>query len=243
MARTRGVQTNMLQAPSVSLPPRAAVAWPTDAPTLTRGPLAIVEALLKSPASIVLALRGGDAVLARLSGTIAVSLAVVGLVVASFSGGLQFFLVPLKLALGIFFCALICLPSLHVFSCLSGATQSLKETWSALLMGVALTSLLLVGFAPIAWIFSQATTSVAFMGALHLVFLVISCVFGLALVNRTLTAMNASRMRWLRVWSALFLLVVFQMTTTLRPLVGAASGVGLHGRLFFFSHWLAALAG
>jgi hypothetical protein len=201
-----------------------------------------IEALLKSPSSVVAGIREEPGTLARLSAVIAVSLLGVGLVVASFSGGLQWVLVPIKLAIGVFLCAMICLPSLHVFSCLSGATQSLKETWGALLMGVALTALLLVGFAPIAWIFSQATTSVAFMGALHLAFFLVSCVLGLALVDRTLAALNGGPMRGIRVWCALFVLVVFQMTTTLRPLVGPAEGIALQGRLFFFAHWFSVIA-
>jgi len=233
----------MLHTPlaSAPTPPATAQTWGSNAPVLAVGPFAIAEALLKSPASILRDIREGHGALLRLSVLAFASLALVGFVVASFSGGLQFLLVPLKLVFGVFFCAVICLPSLHVFSCLAGATQSVKETWGALLMGIALTALLLVGFAPIAWIFSQATTSVAFMGALYLGFLVFSCVLGLGLVQRTLTAMNGVSVRGLRAWMVLFMLVVFQMTTTLRPLLGEAVGSVLQGRLFFFAHWLAVL--
>lgn len=216
--------------------------WSADAPVLGRGVVAVVEALLKSPASILRDVREGRGASARLSLVIAASAIVVGLVTASFSGGLQFVLVPMKMLGGVFFCALICLPSLHIFSCLSGARQSLKETWGALLMGVALMGLLLLGFAPIAWIFSQATSSVAFVGGLHLLFLTLSCVLGLRLVDRTLAAMNRAPLRGLRLWSTLFVVVLFQMSTTLRPLVGAADGVKLEERLFFLTHWVKALA-
>ena len=105
-------------------------------------------------------------------------------------------------------------------------------------MGIALTSLLLLGFAPIAWVFSQATSSLAFVGGLHLAFLVSSCFVGLRLVKRTLDAMNDAPLGGLRLWSALFVVVLFQMTTTLRPLVGPSEGITLKERLFFLEHWI-----
>jgi len=212
--------------------PRAQVAETT----LDSGPLALVEALLKTPATILRETRTGYGMIFRLSVVIAVTTSLVGFVMSLFSGGLQLVFVPLKLTLGIFCCALLCLPSLHVFSCLSGAEQRVKDTFAALLMGVALMGVLLVGFAPIAWIFSQATSSVAMMGAVHLAFLVTSSLLGLGLVNRALTAMNRHPVRT-RLWSPLFILVVLQMTTTLRPLVGPADDALIHERSFFVSHW------
>ena len=179
--------------------------------------------------------------LVRLAAVHAVALVAVGLVIGSFHGGAQLFLVPLKLVLGAFFCALICLPSLHVFSCLAGARQSLRETAGALLMGTSRMAILLVGFAPIAWIFAQATTSDVFIGGLQLVFFVVSCVFGLSLVKRALAAMNGSDLPGISAWNALFIVVAFQMTTTLRPLVGSADDVVLHDRLFFLTHWIRSL--
>lgn len=207
-------------------------------PPLARGPLAVAEALLKSPATLVAEVRGGQGVLPRLLLVGGASLLVVGLVAATFSGGLQLVFIPLKLVSGVLLAALICLPSLHIFSCLAGATQPFRETLSALLMGIALMGLLLLGFAPIAWIFSQTTSSVAVVGAIELVFLGFSAVVGLGLVRRSLVAFNQTRMRGLGAWSVLFVVVLFQMTTTLRPLVGPDDGRLLHERLFFLTHWI-----
>jgi hypothetical protein len=209
---------------------------------LESGPLALVEALLKAPASILRESRDGYRMLVRLAVVVAGTVSLVGLVMALFSGGIQLLYVPLKLTLGVFCCALLCLPSLHVFSCLSGAEQRVKDTFAALLMGVGLMGVLLVGFAPIAWIFSQATSSAAVMGAVHLLFLVISSILGLGLVNRALSAMNRNPVRT-RLWSPLFVLVVLQMTTTLRPLVGPADGAFIHSRSFFLAHWAETMAG
>jgi len=44
-----------------------------------------------------------------------------------------------------------------------------------------------------------------------------------------------------RLWSPLFLLVVVQMTTTLRPLVGRAGSELIQPRSFFVAHWVASL--
>jgi hypothetical protein len=200
----------------------------------------LVDALLKSPASIVAERNAGPSPALRLAGVIAVAVMFVGLVMGLFSGGRQLVYVPLKLTAGVFACALLCLPSLHVFSCVLGASQRIRDTFLALLLGVALTSVLLVGFAPIAWIFSQATSSAAAMGAVHLVFFLLSVVFGVGLMSRALSAMNGARVKT-HLWGVLFVVVVLQMTTTLRPLVGPDDGVLLHGRSFFVAHWIASL--
>lgn len=205
-----------------------------------KGPFAVVEALLKSPASVLHEIRHGRGALFKLSAIVTVTMALTGLVMAAFGGGLQFLLVPLKLSLGIFFCAAICFPSLHVFSCLAGAQQSARETWGALMMAVALMGVLLVGFAPVAWVFSQATSSPVFMGALHLMFLLISSAFAIGLLRRALTAMNQAPVRGIGTWGFLFVLVMLQLTTTLRPLVGPFDGTLFHDRLFFLAYWVGA---
>jgi len=225
------------EAPLVLAAPPAPDHRAEDAPPLASGHLAMVEALLKSPASILRELHTGRTH-ARLAAVVAACTAAVGLGIATSPGGAQLYLVPLKTTLGLFVSALVCLPSLHIFSCLSGARQSLRETWGALLMGIALMALLLLGFAPIAWIFSQATRSTAFVGGLHLVFLTLSALLGLGLVFRALTALNVAPVRGLKLWGTLFVVVLFQMTTALRPILGSAEGFALQEKLFFLTHWL-----
>jgi hypothetical protein len=209
-----------------------------EASSVPRSPAELVEALLKTPRSLLEAAHDSPAMLLRLAGLTALACALAGFVLALFSGGIQLLYVPLKVVAGIFFASLLCFPSLHVFSCLSGAEQRARDTLTALLMGTALTGVLLVGFAPIAWVFSQATSSTAVVGAVHLAFLFASCWLGTGLVHRSLAAMNTRPLGRLRAWAALFLLVILQMTTTLRPLVGPSDGVLLHSRLFFGAHWI-----
>lgn len=235
--------------PPIAPPAAPAAPSPVDEPPLRgqdrpiagHGPLAIVEALLKSPASIVHELREGRGALTALAALVLATMSITGLVIATFSGGLQVLLVPIKLGLGIFFCALICLPSLHVLACLSGAEQTVRQTWGVLLMGVALMGVLLVGFAPVVWVFSQASTSLAFMGALQLFSFAISCGFGLGLLRRALSALHGGAVRGLGLWAAMFVLVLLQMMTTLRPLVGPFEGTLIGERTFFLTHWVASL--
>ncbi len=229
--------TLLADAPAPAPPPSRTWAPSLPAPELS-GLWSLVEALLKRPRAVLDAARDSHRAMVRLAALTAATCALVGVVMALFSGGMQLVYVPIKLIVGIFFAALLCLPSLHVFSCLSGAEQRPRDTLAALLMGMALMGILLAGFAPIAWIFSQATSSVPVMGTVHLVFLLVSCWLGTGLIGRTLSAMNRQPVRGTRLWGALFALVILQMTTTMRPLVGPADGARIHGRLFFVSNWI-----
>ena len=101
-------------------------------------------------------------------------------------------------------------------------------------MGVQ--GLLLIGFAPIAWIFSQSTSSPSFMGFLYLVMLLVSAGFGLALTGRVLAA-TGTRARILWIWNMMFVVVMLQLTTNMRPIVGKFEGVGIAEKEFFLSHW------
>ena len=223
---------------SGSLPEPDRRSAPLQTLPVPRGPAELVEALLKTPRAVLDAARDSPAMLLRLSGLTAIAFALAGVVLALFSGGMQLVYVPLKVVAGILLASLLCLPSLHVFACLSGAEHRGRDTLAALLMGTALTGVLLVGFAPIAWVFSQATSSIPVVGAVNLAFLLASCWLGTGLVHRSLAAMNPRPLGRLRAWAPLFTLVVLQMTTTLRPLVGPSDGAFLHSRLFFGAHWV-----
>lgn len=202
-----------------------------------RGLLDYATALVQSPASVVDDIHRRSFTLSRLLALLVATMSITGLVVAGFSGGAQLFIVPLKLSVGMLACALLCLPSLYIFSSLAGASQSLRETAAALLMGVALIGVLLVGLAPVSWLFSQTTSSPAVMGGLHVAALLVSSWFGLGLVRRVLGVLNGRTLEGFRGWGLMFVLVILQMTTTLRPLVGPYTGELVGDKLFFAAHW------
>ena len=134
---------------------------------------------------------------------------------------------------------LICLPSLFIFACLSGA-----EVTPAWFGGRARRGALRAdGVAPslvlrrVAWVFSQSTDSVAFIGALHLVFWLIGLSFGLRLLRVLMDLLRVTDRAHIKVWSAIFILVSLQMTTALRPIVGTSDHWLPTEKKFFLVHW------
>jgi len=203
------------------------------------GLLTAIEALLRQPRRVMFQLRQTPVrtvLLALLAIAMACSL-IYGLVVGTFSGGDQLWAAPVKVAGGLLLAALICLPSLFIFACLSGAEVRLSEVAGFLAGQLALMTVLLIGFAPVAWVFSQSTESVAAMGALHLAFGLIATYFGLKFLNTAFLHVHARSGSGLRVWMVLFILVLLQMTTALRPIVGTSDSFLPEKKLFFVSHW------
>ena len=150
---------------------------------------------------------------------------------------------PVKLALGTLLSVLICLPSLYIFACLGGIDARLRTVSGALFAAVGLGALLLIGFAPVAWIFSQSTDSVAFMAALHLILWAIGISFGLRLVEAMGRLLTGSARSHLKLWGFIFIVVCLQMTTTLRPIVGTSKHFLPGEKKFFLAHWLETMKG
>ena len=133
--------------------------------------------------------------------------------------------------------AAICLPSLYLFTCLSGSQARLIEV-SGLLAGLLmLMTILLIGFAPVAWIFSQSTESLAWMGTLHLIFWFVATLFGMRFMKAGFFHANAKSHAGLNVWIVIFLLVALQMTTALRPILGKSDTFFPTEKKFFLGHW------
>ena len=199
----------------------------------------LLERLLKTPASVAYELTRGRRLQACLVLSVIAALCFLGYgyIMGSFSGGEQLLAVPVKLVAGVVLAAAICLPSLYIFSCFSGGRQSLGDTISLFVLGLALWSILLVGFAPIAWLFSQSTETVAFMGFLHLLFWVAAAWFGLNLMNTALAHLNGRKLGILRIWGVMFLVVTLQVAAMLRPLIGKATPLQLNEKKFFLAHW------
>jgi hypothetical protein len=204
-----------------------------------RSPAHVIEALLKYPGRIIHELQFNWR--ADLSGWLLLlallGMAAYGVVVGSFSGGAQMWIAPAKLALGTLLSILICLPSLYIFACLAGIETRLRTVAGVLFAAVALGSLLLIGFAPVAWIFSQSTDSVAFMGALHLILWTIGIGFGLRLIGAMSRLLSGSARSHMKLWNLIFVVVCLQMTTTLRPIVGTSSHFLPGEKKFFLAHW------
>jgi hypothetical protein len=203
------------------------------------GPISAFEAILRQPRRVIFHLRqpGAPAIIAALCGIALVSALVYGLVVGTFSGGAQLWAAPAKIAGGMLITALICLPSLYIFSCLSGSHARLIEVVGLVAGLIGLTTILLIGFAPVAWVFSQSTSSVAAMGALHLVFWFIATLFGWKFLRNGFGHLSAKSGGIMHIWFVIFVLVCLQMTTALRPIVGTSDTLLPTEKKFFAAHW------
>ena len=204
-----------------------------------KSPFLLIEALLKFPGRIIYELQNNWR--AGLSGWLIAfalfGMAAYGLVVGSFSGGAQMWIAPAKLALGTLFSTLICLPSLYIFAGLAGIDVRLRTVIGVLFAAIALSALLLIGFAPVAWIFSQSTDSIPFMGGLHLILWVIAIGFGLRLIGAMRRLLAGATGGQMKLWSLIFILVCLQMTTTLRPILGTSDRFLPGEKKFFLTHW------
>jgi hypothetical protein len=168
---------------------------------------------------------------------------VYGIIVGTFSGGTQLWAAPAKIALGLVFSSFICLPSLYIFACLGGSQARLVEVLGLLAGLLALATLLLIGFAPVAWIFSQSTDSVVAMGMLHVAFWIVSVGFGARFQQSGFRHLEIRSPAGINIWIVIFLLVAMQMTTALRPLVGKADTLLPQEKKFFLVHWADCMEG
>ena len=228
------------QLPPSSIPPGPASLGdnPAEREPIT-SPLGAVEAVLRQPRRLMFQLRQARAG-ALIGGMLLVAIVcslIYGVGVGTFSMGPQLWAAPVKIALGLLLSALICLPSLYIFTCLSGSQARLGEMCGLLAGLLMLTTILLIGFAPVAWLFSQSTESIGWMGTLHLLFWLVATVFGVRFLQVGFSHSHARSHAGLAVWVILFVLVGLQMTTALRPIVGKADTFLPTEKKFFLAYW------
>jgi len=203
------------------------------------GFLDCLDALLRNPRRVMFQLGQGNgrAVILRLVGVAIVCALGYGVIVGLFSGGGQIFYAPVKIAAGLLLSALICLPSLYIFAALGGSRAGLADVLGLMAGLLALTSILLIGFAPVAWIFSASTESIVMMGGLHLAFWLVGSGFGLRFLHAGFKLTSLRGAEGISVWTVIFIAVALQMTTALRPILGASNTVLPTEKKFFLAHW------
>ena len=214
---------------------------PDDRVPIT-GPVSAVEAMLRQPRRMLFQLRqaGAPGIIGGLLFVALLCAVVYGVVVGTFSGGAQYWIAPVKIAGGMLVCAVICLPSLYIFSCLAGSQARLIEVVGLVAGLLVLTTILLIGFAPVAWVFSQSTSSLAAMGALHLAFWLVASFFGWRFLRNGFKHLSAQSSGALYVWMFIFVIVCVQMTTALRPIIGTSDTFfpDPKEKKFFLAHWI-----
>lgn len=215
---------------------------PTTAEPLAQkaGVAEVFECLLKKPHSLITTIRKsgspsllvGKLILLALGGFL-----IFGLTLGSFSFHDQIWAAPLKTILGLTIATVICLPSLYIFSALTGTSLGLKEIIQGMAGTLALIAALLLGFTPVLWVFSQSTDSEPFFGFLVLAAWLIAVFFGSGLLLKMLDHTGTKKKGPLRIWIGIFLLVSLQMSTTLRPMIGKSEDLFTSEKRFFLEHW------
>jgi len=199
----------------------------------------LFEALLRSPRALVRRLADpGHGAFIPFVLIAMLSLVVFGGVLGSFAMGTQMWTAPLKITAGLLIAGVICFPSLYIFSCLAGSQAGASQLAATLAGMLALSGLLLLGFAPAVWIFTQATDSLGFMGALALLLAGVALVFGFRFLKDAVGSTGAVSKGPFSVWSIIFLLVTLQMTTSLRPILGTSDRLLTDEKKFFLQHWI-----
>ena len=214
----------------------------TDLPEKTQL-MHLVDALLKNPDTIYQQIEHNDfdRHLAKLLLIFTVCIVFYGSIVGSFSGHIQWFAAPLKIFFGTCLTGILCFPSLYILSCISGVDLRPVQLTGLLISSLALTSILLLGFAPIAFIFTFSIKTLPFMGMIHLAIWCISLYFGLRFLNNGLTKMGSSNDVMIKAWATILLVTLLQMSTSLRPILGESDSLLTAEKMFFLEHWTESL--
>src|SRR5262245_22620722 len=132
----------------------------------TMGPFAVAGAVLKAQGAVVRDLRQGRRLPAYLGSLLAATVALsagYGAILGLFHPGLQTLYAALKLPIVVLGTAFLCTPTFYVFNSILGSKLTLHQTLAAVLFLSASVSLVLVAFAPIAWLFTVSTGAPGFL--------------------------------------------------------------------------------
>jgi len=157
-----------------------------------------------------------------------------GVAAGFFQGGAQIGVALIKVPLILLGSLALCIPSLYVFTALSGTQLDARGFAKALAGFAGIAGLILIALMPVIWLFSVSTISLEFVVWLHIFAWLIALAFGRQfLVSAFGTASRAAGL-----WLVLMLLVSLQMTTYLRPVLWRDAGQPLFARekMSFFSH-------
>jgi hypothetical protein len=207
----------------------------------TAGRDTIITSLLKSPQAVSHVIAGREALLRSallFLGTGIVCHAVFGFAAGMF-GGLQVAWMDVAKAPLVAVCSLfLCFPSLYVFACVAGSPLTFSQTFTLGCSCLAMLGLILIGLAPVAWLFAVSTESVPFM--VMLLFLV--WIIALSFTSRYVGTLRANplfqRQGGIKLWFFILILVTLQMTTCMRPMLAKPeNGWWTPGKTFFLSHF------
>ena len=189
-------------------------------------PAGSLSELLKAPVRYALGIVGGGNLATRVAVALAAAAAGAALFffASGFFAGWQTALLDAAKGAGIaLFAFALCLPSLYVFSCVSGATLRAAQIVAAGAACLATAGLLLAALAPVLWLFAVSSSSPGFVTALAAVLAVPAMWFAVRPALGLVRAGGVRSAAGLRLWLAVLVVVALQTVTLLRPMLAAPS--------------------
>ncbi len=133
---------------------------------------------------------------------------------------------------------LVCYPSLFVFGNVGGAPLSPMQSFLLGASCLAMQGLLLVGLAPVAWLFAVSTESLPFVTLLVFFIWGVTALFVMRFVGKLRVHALFKKSGGIIFWFLIFMLVTLQMTTCLRPMLTTPKdGWWTAKKMFFLQHY------
>lgn len=169
--------------------------------------------------------------------------AIYGALMGAYSGWAQAFSSAIKLPVLYLLTATICLPALYVLNLLFGAKQNLAQHVLVILATLAMTGVLLLGFAPVTAFFLMTAKHYQFFKLLNVAILGTTAIIGVTFFHQGMLSLEEKppklteeppkltedhevrtktpRQRVLTLWIFLFAFVGSQLGWTIRPFFGS----------------------
>ena len=165
--------------------------------------------------------------------------AVFGIAIGLFGGWNIAAMDAVKMPLVALCSLLLCFPSLYVFTCVAGSPLSLSQAFVLGCSCLAMVGLILVGLAPVAWLFSVSTASLSFVTLLTFLIWLVAIGFAGRYVAQLGAHPLFERQAGIKVWFLILVVVTLQMTTCMRPMLSSSENGWWTGeKQFFLSHFV-----
>ncbi|VXD24608.1 actin-binding WH2 domain-containing protein [Planktothrix paucivesiculata] len=151
-----------------------------------------------------------------------------GAIIGSSSSPLQALVSAVKLPALYLLTLIICFPTLYFFNVMFGSKRTFQQYLTLLMTAMALISVLMFGFAPVALFFLLSTNDYEFFLLLNVIIMAITGGLGVKFFYEGMqyfsledTEGKELRLNILRFWLALYAFVGTQLGWTLRPFFGS----------------------
>ena len=193
--------------------------------------LAVIEAILRNRYRFFSEIRAGVDLGPKIRAMMTSSvlfLLLYGAVIGSQHSLLQALSSALKVPALFLVTVLICLPTLHFFHVLFGASLSIRQNFALILTAITVTSVLLLSFSPVVLFFMISTADYQLFKLLNVAIFAICGAIGLGFLYQGVKMIavvdgdtGKSRRRMIVLWALLYAFVGTQLAWTLRPFFGA----------------------